>query len=82
MDCDDSLGLQPGTPAYMPFVIMLGCAFLAVVIFGGYAIVFSLPSVSRVYQKAQRWIDGVLAVFFVIAGCRLVYATVAQWIAS
>lgn len=77
-----SLGLQPGTPAYMPFVIMLGCAFLAVVIFGGYAIVFSLPSVSRVYQKAQRWIDGVLAVFFVIAGVRLVYATVAPWILS
>jgi threonine efflux protein len=77
-----SLGLKPGAPAYMPFIIMLGCAFLAVAIFGGYAIVFSLPAVSRGYQKAQRWIDGVLAVFFVIAGCRLVYATVATWIST
>ncbi|MER9332302.1 hypothetical protein [Mesorhizobium sp. M0488] len=66
----------------MPFVIMLGCAFLAVVIFGGYAIVFSLPWVSRVYQKAQRWIDGVLAAFFVIADVRLIYATIGPWILS
>lgn len=63
-----SLGLHPGAPAYMPFIIMLGCAALSVVIFGGYAVAFSFPAMSRLYARAQRWIDGALAIFFIGAG--------------
>ncbi len=66
-----SLGLQPGAPSYMPFVILLGWAVLSVIIFGGYAVIFSFPVMSRLYANAQRWIDGVLALFFAGAGLTL-----------
>jgi threonine/homoserine/homoserine lactone efflux protein len=66
-----SLGLQPGAPSYMPFVILFGCTVLSVIIFGGYAVIFSFPVMSRLYANAQRWIDGFLAVFFAGAGLTL-----------
>ena len=66
-----SLGLQPGGPPYMPFAILLGCAVLSVVIFGGYALLFSTPTMVRAYRKARRWIEGTLAAFFGAAGLRL-----------
>ncbi|WFU13229.1 LysE family translocator (plasmid) [Rhizobium sp. CB3090] len=73
-----SLGLQPGAPSYMPFVILFGCAVLSVAIFGGYAIVFSYPPISRFYTGAQRWIDGVLALFFASAGLALLRGAVIE----
>jgi threonine/homoserine/homoserine lactone efflux protein len=69
-----SLGLQPGGPPYMPFAILLGCAVLSVVIFGGYAMLFSTPAMARAYRKARRWIEGTLAVFFGAAGLRLLWS--------
>lgn len=71
-----SLGLQPGAPAHRPFVILLGCAVLSVIIFGGYAVLFSFPVMSRLYTSAQRWIDGVLALFFAGAGLALLWPAV------
>jgi threonine efflux protein len=73
-----SLGLQPGAPAYMPFVILLGCAVLSVIIFVGYAIIFSFPVMSRLYANAQRWIDGVLALFFAGAGFTLLRRAITE----
>lgn len=69
-----SLGLQPGGPPYMPFAILLGCAVLSVVIFGGYAMLFSTPAMTRAHRKARRWIEGTLAVFFGAAGLRLLWS--------
>lgn len=66
-----SLGLQPGGTTYMPFAILLGCAVLSVVIFGGYALLFSMPAMGRAYRKARRWIERTLAVFFGTAGLGL-----------
>lgn len=66
-----SLGIQPDGPAYIPFAILAGCAVLSVTIFGGYALVFSMPTMVRLYKNAERWIEGTLAVFFGIAGLRL-----------
>ena len=71
-----SIGLQPGVPSYMPFVIMLGCAILAVVIYGVYAFVFSVPNIARIYLAAHRWIDGALAAFFVIAGASMILSLI------
>ncbi|WP_136617724.1 MULTISPECIES: LysE family transporter [Mesorhizobium] len=73
-----SLGLQPGAPAYRPFVILLGYAVLSVIIFSGYAIVFSFPVMSRLYANAQRWIDGGLALFFAGAGLTLVQRAITE----
>ncbi len=69
-----SLGLRPVGPAYLPFAILLGCAVLSVVIFGGYALLFSTPAMAQAYRKARRWIEGTLAVFFGAAGLRLLWS--------
>lgn len=40
-------------------------------IFATYALVFSIGAVSRGYQRAYRWVEGALGVFFTAAGIRV-----------
>ena len=66
-----SLGLRPDAPAYTLPAILAGCLLLGVLIFVGYALVFSTRPMVRAYQKARRWIEGALAMVFGYAGLRL-----------
>ncbi|MEK9211579.1 LysE family translocator [Sphingomonas sp. 2378] len=49
----------------------LGCVALGVVLFGGYALLFSTAPMVRGYARARRWIEGTLAVVFAGAGLKL-----------
>lgn len=69
-----SLGLEPGAPSGLLPMILLGCVLLGVVIFGGYALVFSTPPMVRAYGRARRAIEGAVAIFFVYAGLRLIFS--------
>ena len=66
-----SLGLRPGAPGSTPWIITAGCACLGLVVFVGYALVFSTAPMVRAYQKARRGIEATLALFFGYAGLRL-----------
>jgi threonine efflux protein len=66
-----TLGLGPGASWHNVVAILAGCAVLSVTIFCGYAIVFSTAPMVRLYRRARRWIEGVLAAFFGFAGLRL-----------
>ena len=66
-----SLGLRPDAPSHVLPAIVAGCAVLGVCVFVGYALVFSTAPMVRAYQKARRWIEGALALFFGYAGIRL-----------
>jgi threonine/homoserine/homoserine lactone efflux protein len=66
-----TLGLGPGASWHSVVVILGGCAVLAVVIFCSYAILFSTAPMVRLYRRARRWIEGVLAAFFGFAGLSL-----------
>jgi len=66
-----TLGLGPDASWRSVAVILGGCAVLSVTIFCGYAVVFSTAPMVRLYRRARRWIEGVLAVFFGLAGTRL-----------
>ncbi|MGG4603677.1 LysE family translocator [Paenalcaligenes sp. Me131] len=66
-----SLGLRPDSSTTTLLAIVFGCVMLSVVVFGGYAIVFSTAPMIRSYLKARRWIEGVLAIAFGYAGIRL-----------
>lgn len=66
-----SLGLRPDAPSYTFQAIVAGCAMLGVIVFGGYALAFSTAPMVRAYQRARRWIEGTLSVFFGFAGVRL-----------
>jgi threonine/homoserine/homoserine lactone efflux protein len=66
-----ALGLGPEAAPGTVFVILAGCAILAVLVFGGYAVIFSTVPMVSAYKRARRWIEGVLATVFAIAGLRL-----------
>ncbi|MEM7061506.1 MAG: LysE family translocator [Pseudomonadota bacterium] len=66
-----SLGLKEGAPLWVGAVIVLGTFALSIIIHLIYAVAFSTPLMVRLYGKARRVIQGVLGVFFALAGLRL-----------
>lgn len=66
-----SLGLRPDAPPHTLTAILAGCAILGLIIFVGYALMFSTEIMGRAYQKSRRWIEGTLAMVFGYAGLRL-----------
>ncbi|MBP0582865.1 LysE family translocator [Labrys sp. LIt4] len=71
-----SLGLKSDAPGYTAAAIIAGCAVIGLITFGGYALVFSAHPMVRLYQKARRWIEVTLALFFGLAGIRLLLSRV------
>ncbi|AJD45712.1 LysE family translocator [Rhizobium sp. SEMIA 4085] len=69
-----TLGLGPNSSWHTLATILGGCAVLSVTIFCGYAVIFSTAPMVRLYSRARRWIEGVLALFFGVAGLRLLLA--------
>lgn len=66
-----SIGIGPdATPASVA-VALVGCNILGVIVYSGYAVLFSTSPMVKAYAKARRWFEGVLAVFFAGAGIRL-----------
>lgn len=66
-----SLGLTPDAPPAILPAILAGCAALGLVVFTGYAALFSTVPMGRAYLKARRWIEGALALVFGSAGLKL-----------
>ncbi|MGB9097150.1 LysE family translocator [Erwinia sp.] len=66
-----SLGIHPdASPLVLPMIVA-GCASLGMVVFSSYALVFSTQTMSRIYLKGRRVIEGVFALFFGVAGIKL-----------
>ncbi|WP_279483801.1 LysE family translocator [Aureimonas sp. SK2] len=66
-----SLGVSPNATPTAVGIALAGCILLGILIFSGYALLFSTAPMVRAYAKARRWFEGVLAVFFAAAGIRL-----------
>ena len=66
-----TLGLDPDASWQSVVIILGGCFVLSVTIFCGYALVFSTTPMVRLYRRARRGIEGVLALVFGFAGLRL-----------
>ncbi|WP_166418142.1 LysE family translocator [Cochlodiniinecator piscidefendens] len=66
-----SLGLAPDAPLWVAGAIVIGTFILSVVIHLIYALVFSTPTMVRIYGHARRVIQGTLGTFFGFAGFRL-----------
>ncbi len=56
--------------------LIAGCAAIGCLVFGGYAALFSMNSVRRMYVRTRRAFEGCLAVVFGIAGIRLLMSRV------
>lgn len=51
--------------------VIPGCAAIGSLVFGGYALLFSMDSARRFYMRTRRALEGCLAVVFGAAGIRL-----------
>lgn len=71
-----SLGFRADAPAGMLPAIIAGCAFLGIIVFGGYAILFSTASMIALYARLRRWIEAALSVVFAAAGLKLLVSQV------
>jgi threonine/homoserine/homoserine lactone efflux protein len=67
-----SLGLRPDAPIGTLPTIIGGCAVLGIIVFGGYAILFSTAPMIALYARLRRWIEGGLCALFAVAGLKLV----------
>ncbi|MCL5777629.1 LysE family translocator [Limibaculum sp. FT325] len=63
-----ALGMPAGAGAGEFAAIVAVCSALGCAIYGGYAVLFSLPAVRAGYAHARRWIDGACAAVFGAAG--------------
>ena len=52
-------------------IATFGCALIGLLIYIAYALAFSLPVVMQGYARFRRWIDGVVATMFAMAGLAL-----------
>lgn len=69
-----SLGVSPNATPATVAVALIGCNILGIIVFSGYALLFSTAPMVKAYAKARRWFEGVLAVFFAGAGIRLLFS--------
>jgi threonine efflux protein len=71
-----SLGLRPDGPSHALAVIVAGCAVLGILVFCGYALVFSTAPIIRIYGRLRRWLEGMFALFFGVCGIQLLLTRV------
>lgn len=71
-----SLALPPGAQSRDALRIVLGCVVLGLLVFCGYALVFSTAPARRVYRSLRRVFDGTLALMFGAAGVRMLLSRV------
>lgn len=69
-----SLGVGPNASAEHIALAFGGCVLLGIVIFFGYALLFSTAPMVRGYARARRWIEGTLSLVFAGAGLRLIFS--------
>ncbi|WP_438751339.1 LysE family translocator [Pararhizobium sp. O133] len=68
-----SLGTPQDAPHVMPILIG-GCMLLGIIIFLGFALLFSIEPIHRGYKRARRGIEAAMAGFFAFAGFKLLTA--------
>ena len=66
-----SLGLPENAPVSAIILIIAICMTSSLTVFTTYAVVFSTSHALRSYRSARRWIEGTMAVFYSVAGFKL-----------
>lgn len=68
-----SLGLKPDAPFWVAMTIVIGTATMSVIMHYSYAVLFSTDYMVAIYSKSRKWIQGVLGMFFSVAGIKLLW---------
>lgn len=66
-----TVGIPANASPHLAWVVVGGCMAMGVGIFTGYALAFSTPAARRVYAASRRWMEGLLAAVFGLAGLQL-----------
>lgn len=69
-----ALGLPEAAPNWVGAVILFGCGLIGVLVFSGFALLFSTKRASQSYRKARRKIDGFAAAMFAVAGVKILFS--------
>ena len=69
-----SVALKPDAAASTLPMIISGCAAICVVVFCGYAVLFSTAMMAAFYRRIRRALDALLACCFAVAGLKLVFS--------
>jgi len=73
-----SMGLDAGGPVTSVVAATLVCVVVAFLNNLGYSLLFSTGGMMAVYARARRWIDGVSAAIFAVAGGALIRSAVVR----
>ena len=65
------IGLGADAPAWVGVLLVVTTTALSIAGHLAYALLFSTETVVEFYQRARRWIDGLLGVFFVFAAFKI-----------
>ncbi len=66
-----ALGLPQGAPAWVSGAILIGCALIGVLVFSGFALLFSTTTATSIYGHFRQKIEAVAALLFGAAGVKL-----------
>jgi threonine/homoserine/homoserine lactone efflux protein len=69
-----SLGVSPDTSAMGLATVIVAVGVQALVIFHGYALLFSHPGIARGYRKLRRALEAAFALAFGMAGLKVLTA--------
>lgn len=69
-----SVALPPGAPIQELITTGLSLMILSILLFSGYALLFSTSRALSIYTRMGRWIEGTFAVLFAAAGLRILSA--------
>jgi len=72
-----ALGLPKAATREDALFVVLGCAAIGLLVFCGYAVLFSTARARSIYRALRRWFDATLAVLFGFAGLRMLLSRVA-----
>ncbi len=65
-----SLAMPAGATARDALQVVAGCGLIGLLVFGAYAMLFSMPMVRRGFLRMRSCFDGALALMFGYAGWR------------
>lgn len=71
-----ALASSAGTGEAHPIAVVPGCLVIGMLVFGGYAVVFSTATARGLYIRTRRAFEGCLAIVFGFAGIRLLTSRV------
>lgn len=71
-----AVALPAQYPMGIAWAFLTGCTVLAVVVFTGYAWLFSSQTMQRVYKRLNVWFEAVVALLFGYAGVLLIFSPV------